>query len=166
MSRSGYTDDIDDVWAWIRYRGRVSSALRGERGQRFLRDLIRALEAMPVRELIPNTLEASGQYCALGAVARSRGLNPGLMDTEDHDQLAQVFNVASVLAREVMYVNDDGAETDEPDGWIELHGPVRGWEQQPMIPVYEPGSPEARDRWGRVHRWAVSHLREEQKPTC
>ena len=38
MSRSGYSDDLDN-WDLIRWRGQVSSAIRGKRGQGFLREL-------------------------------------------------------------------------------------------------------------------------------
>lgn len=37
MSRSGYTDDCDDQWALIRWRGAVNSAIKGKRGQQALR---------------------------------------------------------------------------------------------------------------------------------
>ena len=47
MSRSGYSDDIDDNWAHIMWRGRVASSIRGKRGQAMLRELLAALDAMP-----------------------------------------------------------------------------------------------------------------------
>ena len=39
MSRSGYIDDMDDTWQFIKWRGQVASAIRGARGQgyRFVR---------------------------------------------------------------------------------------------------------------------------------
>lgn len=56
MSRSGYTDDgWDDEsaqWAAIRYAGALKSAVRGKKGQAFLRELLAALDAMPVKRLI------------------------------------------------------------------------------------------------------------------
>lgn len=39
MSRSGYTDE-DDIWAMIRWRGAVTSAIRGKRGQQALREWV------------------------------------------------------------------------------------------------------------------------------
>jgi hypothetical protein len=47
MSRSGYSDDHSE-WDLIRWRGAVASAIRGKRGQAFLRELLVALDAMPV----------------------------------------------------------------------------------------------------------------------
>jgi hypothetical protein len=37
MSRSGYSDDLEN-WSLIRWRGAVASAIRGRRGQAFLRE--------------------------------------------------------------------------------------------------------------------------------
>jgi hypothetical protein len=56
MGRHGYTDDSDDVLDLGRWRAQVSSAIRGKRGQRFLRDVIRALDALPEKRLIKNDL--------------------------------------------------------------------------------------------------------------
>ena len=71
MSRHGYSseyDDVDDILALGRWRGQVSSAIRGKRGQAFLKEMIQALEAMPVKKLIAKELSDHGQVCALGAV--------------------------------------------------------------------------------------------------
>ncbi len=59
MSRSGYSDDLDqgDLNRW---RGAVASAIRGKRGQSFLRELLASLDAMPRKELISEAMEASG----------------------------------------------------------------------------------------------------------
>lgn len=43
MSRSGYSDDCENVAMW---RGQVASAIRGKRGQTMLRDLVLAQEVM------------------------------------------------------------------------------------------------------------------------
>lgn len=65
MSRSGYTDDgWDDEsaqWAAIRYAGALKSAVRGKKGQAFLRELLAALDAMPVKRLIREHLVIDGQ---------------------------------------------------------------------------------------------------------
>lgn len=64
MSRSGYTDDgWDDEsaqWASIRYNGALKSAIRGKKGQAFLKDLLAALDAMPEKRLIREQLVIDG----------------------------------------------------------------------------------------------------------
>jgi len=47
MSRSGYSDDCDDQWSLICWRGAVKSAIRGKRGQAFLKEMLAALDALP-----------------------------------------------------------------------------------------------------------------------
>ena len=55
MSRSGYVD-CDDPLAAGRWSAQVKSAMRGKRGQAFLRELASAMDAMPVKELIADEL--------------------------------------------------------------------------------------------------------------
>ena len=84
MSRAGYSDELD-VLELGRWRGRVTSSLRGRRGQQFLRDLIDALDAMPERVLVENDLVRDGDYCALGAVMAKKGLDVKAYDPFEHD---------------------------------------------------------------------------------
>src|SRR5437868_4429286 len=103
MSRSGYSDDCDG-WAAIRWRGAVAAATKGARGQALLREMMAALDAMPVKELVAHELEAEGSYCALGVVGKARGLDMAKLDPEDRDQVAEAFGIAPALAAEIVYV--------------------------------------------------------------
>jgi hypothetical protein len=110
MSRSGYVDDFDDYWQLIRWRGAVNSAISGKRGQAFFRDLIAALDALPEKKLIANELVApDGCVCALGALGNARALDFKEVDPEDYERVADLFNIAQALAREVVFVNDEQA---------------------------------------------------------
>lgn len=107
MSRAGYSEDIDQ-WALIRWRGQVASATRGRRGQKLLSDLLSALDAMPEKALIISELETEdGGVCALGALGKVRGIDMRKLDPEEPDAVAAAFGVASPLAREIVYMNDD-----------------------------------------------------------
>jgi hypothetical protein len=108
MSRSGYSDDVDDQWQWIMWRGRVNSAIKGKRGQQFLRDLLKALDDLPEKRLIAEKLEADGEVCAIGSLGRARGVDMSALDPEDSSTVADVFNIAGCLAQEVVYENDEG----------------------------------------------------------
>lgn len=132
MSRSGYVDDWDDQWGLIRYRGAVASAIRGKRGQAFLRELLTALDALPERKLIAEELEMAGAVCALGAIGRARGIDMTGLDPEDPETVAGTFGIAPALAKEVVFENDEAApysvetETDEHRfsrmrRWVEAH---------------------------------------------
>ena len=48
-------------WSLIRYRGAVKSAIRGKRGQAFLREMLAALDAMPEKRLSAGALIFDGQ---------------------------------------------------------------------------------------------------------
>ncbi len=107
VSRSGYSEDIEDNWSHIMWRGRVASAIRGKRGQKLLRDLLAALDAMPEKRLTQNVLIEEGEVCALGAVGRARGLDMAQIDPEDIETVAATFDIATPLAREIVWMNDE-----------------------------------------------------------
>jgi hypothetical protein len=130
MSRSGYTDDIDDNWALIKWRGQVASAIRGKRGQAFLREMIDALDALPEKRLISYDLEAGGSVCAIGSVGLKRGVDMAKLDPEDPQGIAHAFGIAHQLVSEIEFMNDEA--------------------------VYYGETPE--HRWGRMRRWAISNL--------
>ena len=127
MSRSGYSDDIDDQWAHIRWRGAVSSALRGAKGQAFLKELDAALDALPEKKLVANELEGDGCFCALGAVGKVRGIDLAKIDTYDHESLSKTFGIAPAMAQEIMWINDEAAtwrgEDQDAQRWQE----VKNW---------------------------------------
>lgn len=134
MGRHGYIeyDDDDAVLQHGRWRAQVASAIRGKRGQKFLRDLIRGLDALPEKILIKGDLvNEEGEVCGLGALGKYRAV-PDIenMDSEDWGALGSVFDIADQLAQETMYVND---ERSGDDG----------------------------DRWRGVRAWAVTQLRLE-----
>lgn len=141
MSRHGYgdgeCDDQESFWMWIRHCGAVKRALNGPRGQRLLREMVAALDAMPVKRLVTGALQRDGEVCALGAVGRARGLDMSGIDfDEDEDEwdtrlaqaTAQLFDIPPTLAREIAYHND------------ELYGPT----------------PEM--RWQRMRSWAAHRI--------
>lgn len=154
MSRSGYSDEAEDVGLW---RGAVASALRGRRGQAFLRELLSALDALPLPRLVREDLvraqeyEVIGgaEYCALGAVGRRRGTDLTKVDPYNNLEVAETFDVAHALACEVMWVNDNSKlayyrQVTLSDGKL--------WH------LRRDETPE--ERFARVRAWVVSNLRE------
>lgn len=116
MSRSGYGDDLDNG-DLIRWRGQVASATRGKRGQKMLRDMLAAFDAMPDHYLLSGVLVApDGECCALGAVLVHRGIvaeADAAMAPEyfglDNDLISDLLDVSECLVREVENENDEGA---------------------------------------------------------
>ena len=143
MSRSGYSDDCEQ-WDLIRWRGQVASAIRGKRGQAFLRELLDALDAMPIKRLIANDLVidapafvppemASGNVCAIGSVGVKRGVDMTNIDVDDYDRIAKEFGIAHQLVQEIEFMNDEGAWGETPE-----------------------------ERWTRMRKWVVKNLRSEE----
>ena len=129
MSRSGYSEDCEQ-WDLIRWRGAVAAAIRGKRGQAFLLEMWKAMIALPEPKLIANSLvEQDGQVCALGSVARARGLDLSNIDPENGDGMGTIFGIPDALAKEIMFMNDD-------------------WSKE---------TPEA--RWSRMKTWAENNLK-------
>lgn len=132
MSRSGYSDGYDiGKWSHIRWRGAVASAIRGRRGQAFLRELVEALDAIPDKRLIAHDLYKEGSVCAIGSVGVKRGIEMTQINVDDYDAVAAVFGIAGPLVQEIEYLNDEG-----------------GWHND---------TPEV--RWQRMRDWAVSEIR-------
>lgn len=142
MSRSNYSEGIDN-WQLIRWRGAVSSALHGKRGQAFLRELLAALDALPEKRLIENSLTADDDdqcgVCALGAVGLARGMDMSEMTEYDGDWDSSNFGISDAMAREIMFINDDGYYFSPRD------------------------SDRGKTRFNRVRSWAESHLRGEDQ---
>jgi hypothetical protein len=105
-SRSGYVNDLN-AWDTIRWRGAVNSAIKGKRGQAFLREMLKAIDELPVKELIAHELIERDSVCAIGAVGRSRNIVMDDIDPYDSSQIANAFGIAPAMAREISYMNDD-----------------------------------------------------------
>lgn len=136
MSRSGYTDG--DAWALIRWRGAVTSATRGKRGQSFFVELLAALDAMPDKRLIAEELQtADGCMCTLGVLGAARGVDMTVLDPEDTEAVGGVFGIPRALAAEVVYMNDEDGR------WQYAYG--------------EDETPEA--RWKRMRDWVAEQIK-------
>lgn len=127
MSRSGYSDDGN----FAMWRGQVASALRGQRGQAFLRELIAALDALPAKKLCAHELQQDdGSVCALGSVGLKRGIEMGALDPYDYDTLAGTFGVAHQLIQEIEYINDEEGQWSREDTPEKRWQRVRNWAEK------------------------------------
>lgn len=130
MSRSGYSEDCDYLSLW---RRTVENAIRGKRGQAFLREMAAAMDSMPEKKLIADQLiDADGNTCAMGAVLKARGLNIDEIDYSDPFEVGRAAGIARALVAEIAYIND------EEVGWRTVETPEQ--------------------RWGRVRRWIENNL--------
>ena len=160
MSRAGYSDDCD-ILVLGRWRGQVASAIRGKRGQAFLRRLIEALDAMEDKALyaVGGDDGLFAEYdtchpCAMGALALHLEMKDPLnIDGTDHEHTAGKFNIAHQLMREVEFENDEcgmGLQVPNPD-WREGMPAY-------MRTMWGPETPE--ERWRRMRAWCARNLKE------
>lgn len=165
MSRSGYTDDMDDPLAHGRWRQAVKRALEGKRGQALLRELAEALDDMEDKRLYSGSFATpDGEFCTLGVLGAKRGTKMDDLGDEYECDTAVVgdrFGIAPAMAAEIMYLNDEYVA----DTWkwvaIEICGPMR-----PYFPdwgrhtrqrqVYNDKHPE--ERWQRMRKWVAEQL--------
>jgi len=136
MDRAGYATDCDNDDDWQlrlgRWRGRVASATRGKRGQRFLKLALKALDQMQDKRLARGTFGVGDDGCmclmsslatetgkasVLSEVLRASALDEwGTRDDPVHANLlvAEAFDIASPLAQELVYLNDNGPWGETP----------------------------------------------------
>ena len=141
MSRIIEAEDCEP-WMAGQQAGALRSAVRGRRGQAFLRELVAALGALPAQELAAGALEdpETGCCCAFGAVARARawGREEIGLDPTDDDiwrpecRLAEAFDISETLAWQVIAENEAFSECND-----------RTWRRR---------------RWRHVRDWAVSEI--------
>ena len=123
MSRSGYTDDCENLEL---YRQALNRAMQGKRGIAFLRELADALDAMPVKELIAGELiDEEGDCCAIGAVCLARGMDASRIDYESPQYVAKAVGIAWSMAAEIEHINDEWGPVNETPAqrWTR----VRSW---------------------------------------
>jgi hypothetical protein len=128
MSRSGYSDDCENLWL---YRATVERSIKGKRGQEFLRELAAALDAMPEKTLIRNELISEhGEVCTIGAVCKARSLDVSKIDENEPGDVAKAVGIARSMAAEIAFENDEARSTSE-------------------LP---------NERWQRMRKWVADNL--------
>lgn len=136
MSRSGYSDDMDDMLALGRWRAQVASAIRGKRGQAFLRELAAAMDAMPEKSLITGDLVTpAGECCTIGVVCKARGLDVCQVDEHAPEEVGNFVGIAHQLAAEIAYENDEYDRSETPEQrWVRM----RAWVAEHIKPGATP----------------------------
>jgi hypothetical protein len=77
---------------------------------------------MPDKRLVAHELQTDGgEFCALGVLGSARGIDLRSVDPEDAKTVANLFDIAPALAREIVYENDEAGRYNET--------PERRWER-------------------------------------
>lgn len=129
MSRfdDDYEEDFPNQAAL--WRANVERAIKGKRGQAFLKELEEALLALPEKKLIEGRVCEMGKVCAMGALALKRRMSTGEkiedalrwlgdeapMESYAYETAAFMekhFKVLQCLSFEVAYTNDERRQKD------------------------------------------------------
>lgn len=170
MSRSGYTDDMDDPLAHGRWRQAVKRSLEGKRGQALLRELVGALDEMTDKRLYPGSFATEvGEFCTLGVLGAKRGTKmDDLGDDDDGCDTSVVghrFGIAPAMAAEIMYMNDEYIVNTWKWVDVEICGPMRpyypDWGKHTRS-VNVPNDNHPQERWRRMRAWVVENLAAHQ----
>lgn len=169
MGRSGYIEDGDseDMLGIYGWQANVRRCIAGRKGQAVLWELYQALEALPDRELTTGALQntETGEVCSLGALAVYRKMvippefcTTGALDDEPDEYefseaMGPLFGIKDMLARELMYENDDCGQWHWEDDGTVCQG-IRYGETRKYRTYEMP-----HERWQRIRRWIVSRLK-------
>jgi len=131
MSRSGYSDDYEYLDL---YRKAVDNAIKGKRGQAFLRELAQAMDAMPEKVLIQNELiNWEGSCCAIGVVCKARQIAVDKIDDTDHAMVGEAVGIARSMAAEIAYMNDEFGVTEFSETPEQRWVRMRKWVQDSLV---------------------------------
>lgn len=126
MSRSGYSEDYcgaENYPAEFFYRA-VKNSISGKRGQKFLHELAREMDAMPEKRLIEGDLiDVDGECCAMGVICKARGIDVVGVDETDAEYVGNLIGIAPAMAREIAFENDDdfSGKTEPPEArWLRM----------------------------------------------
>lgn len=162
MSRISYSDEEDVPGQFALWQANCRRSLQGKKGQAALRELETALLALPEKRLIAEKLQdRSGEVCALGAMAKHRGIDVSpaplsedddwdLPENEGMEEFGVSMGMPRLVAWKVVCKNDI-----EIDGHYErMPGPYRWPQECPQ--TYQPVTPEIRYR--KMLAWVQSQI--------
>lgn len=141
MTRTSYNESENPIgYVWD---ATVARCIRGKPGQRALRALLAALEALPEKRLIDGALADRGEVCAIGAlIAYKQGAALDLPWVEAIDrldgvdsvnytaELAKPYGMAWTLAWEIVNMNDDWFSHCTPE---ERYERILAWVRSQII---------------------------------
>lgn len=106
--RIAYSDDEEFAGQFMLWQANCRRSMAGKKGQAALRDLERALLALPEKRLLHGTLvDDSGGVCALACYAKYKGVDLAKFDREyDNEDVGIAAGMPRLVAWKVVELND------------------------------------------------------------
>ena len=105
--RINYSEDEDSPGQFGLWQANCRRSIKGKAGQAALRELEQALLTQPEKRLISDESQnAEGEVCAIGALAKYRGIEKTEADPEDMEEVGIELGMPRLVARKVVCLND------------------------------------------------------------
>lgn len=105
--RINCVDEEDFPGQFNLWQANCLRSIKGKAGQSSLRDLEKALLALPSKRLIINELEdADGEVCAIGALAKYRGHTPRADPEYEMEEVGMEMGMPALVAWKIVSMND------------------------------------------------------------
>jgi hypothetical protein len=163
--RINYSDEEEVPGQFALWDANCRRSIQGKAGQKALREFETALLAMTEKRLIKDVLvDETGAVCAIGAYARSKGLDLSKFDPEDEsDEVGIAAGMPHLVAWKVVALNDITLDTvwELAEGPLNRHdavyrGPNRDPDVRGIVRIRDM-TPE--ERYERVLAWVRGQLR-------
>lgn len=161
--RFSYTDEEDVPGQFALWQANCQRSINGKKGQAALRELEAALLALPDKRLIAEKMiDADGEVCAIGALAKYKGRDllaePHIGPDDEFEgdgemeEIGMELGMPRLVAWKVVCKNDV-----EIDGYYKnLPGPYRWFQEQQRLRAYVPVTPEI--RYEKMLAWVRRQL--------
>ena len=126
--RINCSDDEEFGGQFVLWEANCRRSIKGRHGQAALRELRDVLLSLPSKRLIAGALEHDGEFCAIGAYAKAKGVDLGTSTPEDdnHDAAGVKAGMPRLVAWTVVYENDEAIHYEPPEAryarmlrWVE-----------------------------------------------
>lgn len=157
MSRVDVSDEERFPNQWALQERALENCIKGKKGQKYLREMERALLAMPVKRLIQSAFCEKGEVCAVGSVAVQHLVDAGKSREDALKELEAEY---------LKWIEDDDDEQSEAYEFTRDYvdaANTLAWQIVYQNDYRDHNSPE--DRYARVLQWVQSRIIREGVPT-
>lgn len=139
--RINYSEDEDYPGQFYLYQANCTRSVKGQAGQKALRELEAALLALPSKRLIAEELDDGQDVCAIGALVRHKKITPTSDSEWEMENVGVECGMPHLVAWKVVELNDVEFLDRWRDGAREFYTPeerydaMLKWVRQQIAPI-------------------------------